>query len=974
ATRQLLHEPLESRMLLHGNAPSAIFAPGTPQEYVDSFNDSLWPGDDSLVPEGAEAYRTGGRWTTPASGPSPNQGDPVVLTWGIVPDGTPLDGNAPSDLIAFMDGIYGTAPGPVANRPWFSLFQSTYDRWSEVSGITFVYEPNDDRAVVPDTSGQLGVRPDMRVGGHAIDGDYGILGYNWYPQWGDMVIDTSDVFYLNLPSLGLRNVVAHETGHGLGLSHTEPANGTKLMEPYLSMAFDGPQHDDILGVQRLYGDNLEPNDTPATATYLGAFATVRDVSIDDDTDIDVYSFGMADEGLVTISVTPYGFVYDEGPQGGPYTTIDTRAFSNLRFDLLDSDGVTVLAAVNATPAGYAESLANYQLNSAGTYYIRVRGAADQIQMYTLDLKVSSVPLGPRLFAVRPNDGDLLVRDAITVLDVSPREMRFLFKGGSNLDPATLDGIRITRAGADQEFDVASTRSGLGTSGQVVVEFRANQLWEQQNGIQVVLTESDHGEGSGPAPTISVVGNRIFVDLNRHAGAKTTAGAIVDAINHDSVAGKMITASIDRDGSLSATPESVPVTDFILDPASVTTDFDTSARVRFTARQSGSEGNLISVVVTRSDHGDASGPTIAVTGKTIRIDLNTNLGNETTAQQLVDALNADLYASQLVVVDLLPLLDVDLTVGDPANFSPIALTNGGDVAASVTSDFGTAGAVLVEFLALTAPNGTTIEVTRSDHGDTSGPTVDVPAGFVPPKITIDLNARLGAETTAEQLVAAVNSHADAGVLVRARVASRRYTEFTGLTKADPATYSPLVLAGSLRKATATSDFDTGDAVQLRFTADAGGTAGNDIRIVVTASDHGDASGPTVAYDDLSSPPLKLILVDLNTNSLNPSTAGQVVAAINAHGQAGAVVDAEIVSAAETLLTVSDPANYSPLGLTGGGGEIDLEELSGANTAQTSSDFNAANPLEVRFTAVAGGAAGNGIEMTFHAMDLGASHPP
>ena len=58
-------------------------------------------------------------------------------------------------------------------------------------------------------------------------------------------------------------------------------------------------------------------------------------------------------------------------------------------------------------------------------------------------------------------------------------------------------------------------------------------------------------------------------------------------------------------------------------------------------------------------------------------------------------------------------------------------------------------------------------------------------------------------------------------VLAQVVSGAGTEFTGLTTADPATYSPLTLGGGGGKATATSDLDTGDAVQLRFTADAAG---------------------------------------------------------------------------------------------------------------------------------------------------------
>jgi hypothetical protein len=43
---------------------------------------------------------------------------------------------------------------------------------------------------------------------------------------------------------------------------------TKLMEPYLSLRFDGPQDDDIRGAHRLYGDPYEVNGTVATATPI----------------------------------------------------------------------------------------------------------------------------------------------------------------------------------------------------------------------------------------------------------------------------------------------------------------------------------------------------------------------------------------------------------------------------------------------------------------------------------------------------------------------------------------------------------------------------------------------------------------------------------------------------------------------------------------------------------------------------------
>ena len=60
--------------------------------------------------------------------------------------------------------------------------------------------------------------------------------------------------------------MAHEAGHGLGLGHVTPVNGTKLMEPNISLAYDGPQADDILAVNRGYGDRLGKNGEKNTST------------------------------------------------------------------------------------------------------------------------------------------------------------------------------------------------------------------------------------------------------------------------------------------------------------------------------------------------------------------------------------------------------------------------------------------------------------------------------------------------------------------------------------------------------------------------------------------------------------------------------------------------------------------------------------------------------------------------------------
>src|SRR6185295_818150 len=136
---------------------------------------------------------------------------------------------------------------------------------------------------------------------------------NYFPDHGDMIIDTADNFFSDTSgnSLRLRNTLAHEHGHGLGISHVCPANQTKLLEPFISTSFDGPQHDDTLAGNRGYGDDREKNDTPSTATNLGALpngttTTVTEVSADDHSDVDYYRLMIAAPRLLTVAMTPVG--------------------------------------------------------------------------------------------------------------------------------------------------------------------------------------------------------------------------------------------------------------------------------------------------------------------------------------------------------------------------------------------------------------------------------------------------------------------------------------------------------------------------------------------------------------------------------------------------------------------------------------------------------------------------------------------
>jgi serralysin len=385
----------------------------------------------SAQPPNYDAFRWSGE-TALAQPQGFVQGAPMTLTWGFMALGTPINDpaagypSAANNLQTRFNEIYGS------QAIWQPHFQSVFDRWSSISGLSFVYEPNDDGATIVYNSGTdysfptgvVGVRADVRIGGKAMNGNSGVLAYNYYPNVGEMVFDTNDDFYENVTgnSLRLRNVIAHEHGHGMGMPHVVSNNANFLMEPFLSTAFDGPQYHDVLAAQRLYGDALEKsnaglgNDAAANASSLGNLTTTASlrigqsartflvaptatdfVSIDDASDLDFYSFDVAGEGHLNVHLESFGFLYNVTPQGGPANVpFDTKRRSDLALALFGSDGSTMLQSVDLSGLGGNESLF-FTLGGAGTYFLRVSGRdnADNItldtQFYGLTLNFNPVP-------------------------------------------------------------------------------------------------------------------------------------------------------------------------------------------------------------------------------------------------------------------------------------------------------------------------------------------------------------------------------------------------------------------------------------------------------------------------------------------------------------------------------------------------------------------------------------------------------
>lgn len=369
----------------------------------------------------SDRYFIGTRW-------SGAQGSPRALTWSLVKEGTSIPGSigeatSANNLFANLDADYAAQGG---RATWILRIQQCFDRWSAVTSLTYTrvsQAPNgdgnnddDDGAAFSGSGGSAGLRGDIRIAMHNIDGANGVLAYTFFPSNGDMVFDSSENWGSATNSNRFfRNTFEHEHGHGIGIDHVCSSNAAFLMEPFLDTSFDGVRHDDIRAGQRHYGDLQETDDTTGAAADLGTialggtsntFCTIpapvtgtsptnsSRCSIDANGEQDYFRFTVTSSGAANITVTPVGFSYQNNAQAGDGScptgsTTNSLQAANLAVDLIATNGTTVLATASAGAIGVAETISSATLSAAGTYFIRVyeTDAPTVVQMYTLSVGV-----------------------------------------------------------------------------------------------------------------------------------------------------------------------------------------------------------------------------------------------------------------------------------------------------------------------------------------------------------------------------------------------------------------------------------------------------------------------------------------------------------------------------------------------------------------------------------------------------------
>lgn len=303
---------------------------------------------------------------------------PATLRYELLPDGTPWDGYN-SSLFATMDSKFSN------NRQlWTGYIDSCFDAVSRVCGARFVKT----------TSGVS----DIKIAAIPIDGPSRTLGYAGYNITLDVAeswdrFDNSFRFF--------RNVLTHEIGHSMGLGHSCPSVGQKLMEPFYSDSYDSLQHDDILGLQNLYGDPQEPDNSMAQARVMlpsatdnvpVAFYTYEQVANTSTAsvlpgDADWTRSSVPGAVPVTFTVVPMGKSYDTSPQNAngscsSGTIRNSLLQTGLRVQIRDSQG-NVLAQ-NQGALGQAVTVTAQV--PGGDYYSvvsPVSGSFATPQMYTL---------------------------------------------------------------------------------------------------------------------------------------------------------------------------------------------------------------------------------------------------------------------------------------------------------------------------------------------------------------------------------------------------------------------------------------------------------------------------------------------------------------------------------------------------------------------------------------------------------------
>lgn len=234
-------------------------------------------------------------------------------------------------------------------------------------------------------------------------------------------------------------------------------------------------------------------------------------------------------------------------------------------------------------------------------------------------------------------------------------------------------------------------------------------------------------------------------------------------------------------------------------------------------------------------------------------------------------------------------------------------------ASMASDLGSGGLVLVEFYANEAGqvgNGIQIKFTQVSRNDTRAPVVRLTGRTV----EVEVNSNPSLETRVDDLLRAFDLTQPTAVTNLVYGLRLRGSTTLPIGRTVNTT-APIVLGGA-NSAKVSTDFGAGASLQVRLSAKESGAAGVGLQVNVTSRDRGGPAAPTVTVNG------KVISVELNSNLRFASTVSDFVSAINGDAAANKLIEANQVSGTGATRLGTLPTTYSPLVL---GGVSDIEIL-------------------------------------------------
>lgn len=285
--------------------------------------------------------------------------------------------------------------------------------------------------------------------------------------------------------------------------------------------------------------------------------------------------------------------------------------------------------------------------------------------------------GLTLAGVLPTDGVLLQNGEIR--NVAPQDLTLRFD--QSVDPSTLGAIQLIRSGGDDAFASASASTDFNTDGEVSMRFDATVAGDAGNGITLIVNTNDLSS-TDPSPQLSVNNNTVFIELNSNPGALTSAFDLRDTMNATPDVAALVQASITGGNAFTAIGDrSVNYSPLTLTGANTsraTADFNKPGlEIEFRSVATGTAGNGIAINFSVNNLGGAAPPQITVNDRIVNIVVNNNPGNETTALDLVTAINNDPTVNQLIR-GTINSGDPLTLIGDVPPPAPLTLTGANDV--------------------------------------------------------------------------------------------------------------------------------------------------------------------------------------------------------------------------------------------------------------------------------------------------------